>query len=72
MWNKIRPYVGFSALALAVGGLSALLTGGGMESFAALNKPPLSPPAWLFPVVWTGVGAAARGQLPLAHLLFRT
>ena len=64
MWNKIRPYVGFSALALAVGGLSALLTGGGMESFAALNKPPLSPPAWLFPVVWTilyvlmGVGMA--------------
>lgn len=73
MWNKIRPYVGFSALALAVGGLSALLTGGGVESFAALNKPPLSPPAWLFPVVWTilyvlmGVGMAivwreTRGQ----------
>ena len=53
MWNKIRPYVGFSAAALAVGGLSALLTGGGMRDFAALNQPPLSPPAWLFPVVWT-------------------
>lgn len=24
-----------------------------METFSALNKPPLSPPGWLFPVVWT-------------------
>lgn len=53
MWTKYRPYVGFSAAALAVGGLSALLTGSGMKDFAALNQPPLSPPGWLFPVVWT-------------------
>ncbi len=38
---------------LAVGGLSALLTRGSMESFAMINKPPLSPPAILFPIVWT-------------------
>ena len=38
---------------LAVGGLAALLTGGGMDAFEALNQPPLSPPGWLFPVVWT-------------------
>lgn len=38
---------------LAVGILAALLTGGGMKTFAQLNKPPLSPPGWLFPVVWT-------------------
>ncbi len=38
---------------LAVGGLSALLTMGSMESFEQLNKPPLSPPGWLFPVVWS-------------------
>ena len=38
---------------LAVGGLSALLSRGGMEEFEALAKPPLSPPGWLFPVVWT-------------------
>ena len=38
---------------LAVGGLSALLTMGSMEDFEALNKPPLSPPGWLFPVVWS-------------------
>ena len=38
---------------LTVGAVAGLLTMGGMEAFANLNKPPLSPPAWLFPVVWT-------------------
>lgn len=38
---------------LAVGGLSALLTMDAMASFSSLDQPPLSPPAWLFPVVWT-------------------
>jgi tryptophan-rich sensory protein len=38
---------------LAVGGLSALLTGNSMQSFSALKQPPLSPPGWLFPVAWT-------------------
>ena len=38
---------------LAVGTLAGLLTMGGMKEFAQLNKPPLSPPPWLFPVVWT-------------------
>ncbi len=38
---------------LAVGGLASLLTGGGMDTFEQVNKPPLSPPGWLFPVVWT-------------------
>ena len=55
MWEKIRPYVGFSALALGVGALAGFLTSGEMESFAALNQPPLSPPGWLFPVAWTAL-----------------
>ena len=38
---------------LAVGTVAGLLTMGGMEAFANLDKPPLSPPAWLFPVAWT-------------------
>ena len=38
---------------LAVGGIAALLTGGGMDTFETLDKPPLSPPGWLFPVAWT-------------------
>ena len=37
---------------LAVGGLAALLSGG-MADYRAINQPPLSPPGWLFPVVWT-------------------
>ena len=41
------------ALPLAVGALAAFLTREGMERFGALNQPPLSPPDWLFPVVWT-------------------
>lgn len=41
------------AIPLIVGGVSAFLTQNGMEVFATINKPPLSPPAWLFPIVWT-------------------
>lgn len=38
---------------LAVGGLAAMLTMDSMAQFAALAQPPLSPPGWVFPVVWT-------------------
>ena len=41
------------AIPLAVGGLSAFLTKDGMKLFAQVKQPPLSPPAWVFPVVWT-------------------
>lgn len=42
------------AIPLAVGGLSAWLTRQGMDAFQALvSKPPLTPPGWVFPVVWT-------------------
>ena len=41
------------AIPLAVGGISALISGGGMKAFETMSKPPLSPPGWLFPVVWT-------------------
>lgn len=41
------------AIPLIVGGLSAFLTRDAMMGFEALLKPPLSPPGWLFPVVWT-------------------
>ena len=43
----------FILLTEAVGSLSALLSGG-MELYeSGIQKPPLSPPGWLFPVVWT-------------------
>lgn len=38
---------------LAVGGLSALITRGSMQTFSTINKPPLSPPGILFPIVWS-------------------
>ena len=40
------------AIPLAVGGVSALLSGG-MSGYKSLNQPPLSPPGWVFPVVWS-------------------
>ena len=40
------------AIPLAVGGLGALLSGG-MSDYGAMVKPPLSPPGWVFPVVWS-------------------
>ena len=64
MRSKIKTYVVSIAVALAVGGLSALLTGDSMEKYKALRQPALAPPGWVFPVVWTilfvlmGVGAA--------------
>ena len=41
------------AIPLLVGGVSAFLTKDSMEKFSNLNQPPLSPPGWLFPIVWT-------------------
>ena len=40
------------AIPLGVGGLAALLSGG-MADYQNLNQPPLAPPGWLFPIVWT-------------------
>lgn len=41
------------AIPLIVGLVSGLLTRNSMETFALVEKPPLAPPGWLFPVVWT-------------------
>lgn len=48
-WKKLLICL---AIPLAAGGLGALL-GGGMDSYQTLKQPPLSPPGWLFPIVWT-------------------
>lgn len=40
------------AIPLAVGGIAALLSGG-MGDYQNLNKPFLSPPGWVFPIVWS-------------------
>lgn len=49
-WKKLLICL---AVPLLVGGLSALISGGGMDAFERMDQPPLSPPGWLFPVVWT-------------------
>ena len=51
-WAKNKPIILQVALALAAGALGALLSGG-QELYKDLVKPPLSPPAWLFPVAWS-------------------
>ena len=51
MWKKLKPYVISVLIALGVGGLSALLTSGNMNN--DFVSPPLSPPAALFPIVWS-------------------
>ncbi len=78
--SKIGAYIGFIGSALAVGGLSALLTMQNMDLYSEINTPPLAPPAILFPIVWTilyilmgisaalvytGEGSAARKRAAL-------
>lgn len=55
MKNKIRPGLLILALAipLCIGGVSAMLTQDAMKIYHFVNKPALSPPGWLFPIVWT-------------------
>lgn len=52
MWKKIQPYVVSIIIALVVGGLSALVTKDNMNIYDTINKPALSPPMFLFPIVW--------------------
>jgi len=52
MWKKIKPYVISVAIALIVGGLSALLTSGNMNIYDTINTPPFAPPGYLFGIVW--------------------
>lgn len=53
MSKKTKQFLICLAIPLLVGGLSALITRGSMETFETINKPALSPPGWFFPVVWT-------------------
>lgn len=65
------PYAVFILIAEAVGALAGWLTKDGMELYkTAIDKPPLSPPAIVFPVVWIilyalmGFGAARIYRTP--------
>lgn len=62
--EKIRAYVLSILISCAAGGLSAIFSGG-MKNAGELVNPPLTPPAWVFPPVWSvlyilmGISAAA-------------
>ena len=64
-------------LPLLVGGLAGLLIRDGVQAYGALEKPPFSPPAILFPIVWTilyllmGIGAARVFLSPASALRSR-
>lgn len=50
--NK-RKLIIFILIPLAVGLISGILTKNSMTMYNTLNQPALSPPGWVFPVVWT-------------------
>lgn len=63
--SKGKTYLFWILLTEAVGALSAWLTREGTKVFSqTAAQPPLSPPMWVFPVVWSllyllmGIGAA--------------
>ena len=51
-FRKYKTYVISSAIAVGVGLLSALFTVGNMN-LSGIKQPSFSPPAFLFPLVWT-------------------
>lgn len=51
--KKLKIYAIFLLVTGAVGGFSAFLTSMGMESYKAVEKPSLTPPDIVFPIVWT-------------------
>ena len=57
IWQKIKPYIlPYSvaiAIPLVVGISSAAITRADMQVYSRLNTPPLAPPSWIFPIVWT-------------------
>lgn len=53
MWAKRKPYLISILIALGTGGLSAFLIRDNVYIYTLIRKPPLAPPAILFPIVWT-------------------
>lgn len=50
---KTKPFIISLALPLAVGAVSGFVTKNAMGAWNTMIKPPLSPPSWIFPIVWT-------------------
>ena len=56
--KKFKPYIISFIISFAVAGLGGLVTYLNLDRYDSLIKPPFSPPAFLFPVVWTVLFAA--------------
>ena len=56
------------AVPLAAGGFSAFLIKDNVELFQWVQKPPLSPPSWLFPAAWTVLYVLMGIALSLIHI----
>lgn len=48
-WSKLLTIVFFTEL---IGVLGSILSGNTSQSYASFIKPPLSPPGWLFGIIW--------------------
>lgn len=53
MSKNIKPFLISIAIALLIGFSASLLTRDNMDLYSQIIKPPLAPPAILFPIVWT-------------------
>ena len=51
-WKKILTYAVSVLIPLGLGALTGYLISGSMD-YAMLNKPPLAPPPFLFPIAWS-------------------
>ena len=49
----LKKFIISLAIPLLTGGLSALITRNNMDIYSKIVSPPLSPPAVVFPIVWT-------------------
>ena len=76
MTQKIRSYLFFPIVALLTGGAAGWLIRDSFDHFEQINKPVFTPPALVFPIVWSilyllmGIGAArvAQNQTPQREL----
>lgn len=50
---NLKKFLISIAIPLTVGGISAFIVRDYMDIYSKINNPPLSPPGWLFPIVWT-------------------
>ena len=52
-WNRNKTVILQVILALLAGGTASLLGGETAPLYERLEAPPLAPPGWVFPAVWT-------------------